>query len=114
MVSKNVQLKMRRIAMDFKSNQIAEGIFWVGSSEIQSDLRCNPYLLLDSDEAVLFEPGSVLDFEYVLDNIKKIVPLEKIKYIVLGHQDPDLCSSIPLFEKLELILHWLRIGEQRP
>jgi len=82
-----------------KSKQIAEGIYWVGFHDNHLGLQCNPYLLVDQDEAVLIDPGSVLDFEYVLDNIKKIIPLEHIKYVVLHHQDPDFCSSVPLFEK---------------
>lgn len=82
-----------------KRTEIADGIYWVGFNEDAIGLQCNPYLLVDHDEAVLFDPGSVLDFEYVLENVKSIIPIEKINYVVLHHQDPDFCSSVPLFEK---------------
>jgi flavorubredoxin len=58
----------------------------------------------------LIDPGSVLDFEGVLENVLSIVPLEKIKYVILHHQDPDFCASVPLFEQkganFKIITHW--------
>jgi len=92
------------------SMQIADGIYWVGFYEASATLQCNPYLLIDHNEAVLFDPGSVLDFQYVYENIKSLIPIERIKYIVLHHQDPDFCSSVPLFEKagakFTIVTHW--------
>lgn len=81
---------------------IIEHIYHVGDLKTQNGLECNPYLLIDEEEAVLFDPGSKLDFEVVLENVKKLVDINKIKYIVLHHQDPDFCSAVPLFENLGL------------
>jgi len=90
--------------------EIAGQIYWVWDKDASGDMRCNPYLLFDGNEAVLFDPGSVLDFEKVISNIKEIVPLKKIKYVVLSHQDPDLCSCLPLLEKentdFRIVTHW--------
>ena len=49
---------------------IVEQIYHVGDLKIQNGLECNPYLLIDGEEAVLFDPGSRLDFEAVLENIR--------------------------------------------
>lgn len=90
--------------------EIANGIYWVGGGGLEGNLRCNPYLLIDGDEAVLFDPGSVLDFSAVYANIRSLIDPAKIKYVVLHHQDPDLCSSVPLLEKAGLsftiVTHW--------
>jgi diguanylate cyclase (GGDEF)-like protein len=90
--------------------KIAENIYWVGHKIKDASLQCNPYLLCDGNEYVLFDPGSSLDFKYVLENIKKHVSIDKINYIILSHQDPDLCASVPLFEKAgfkgKIALHW--------
>lgn len=90
--------------------EVIKGVFWVGALGQEQGLHCNPYLLVEDEEAVLFDPGSVLDFEVVFSNVQKIIPLEKIKYIVLSHQDPDICSSTPLFEQrglqAEIVTHW--------
>lgn len=92
------------------SIQIEDGIYWVGSSNENLGLDCNPYLIVDNGEGILFDPGSVLDFETVYNNIIKMIPLEQIKYVVLHHQDPDFCSSVPLFEKagakFQIVTRW--------
>ncbi len=82
-----------------KFQKITDQVYYVGDPTTHNGLDCNPYLLVDEEEAVLFEPGSNLDYEAVLANITGLVPLEKIKYIVLTHEDPDLCLAVPLLEK---------------
>jgi len=92
------------------NTELYDNVFWVGDVEQINALHCNPYLILDGDEAVLFDPGSSLDFEKVFSNIIEITPIETVKYVVLSHQDPDLCASLPLFEKRGLkasvVCHW--------
>lgn len=93
-----------------KNIEIADGVFWLGLHDKSTSLQCNTYLLVDQGEAILFDPGSVLDFQYIFDHIKQFIPIEKIKYVVLHHQDPDFCSSVPLFEnagaKFTIVTHW--------
>lgn len=98
------------VTMRRRTEQIADGIYWVGGSQQEGGLNCNPYLIVDGEEAVLIDPGSVLDFDYVFENVCNLVPLDRIKYVILHHQDPDFCSSVPLFEKsgakFTIITHW--------
>lgn len=80
-----------------RTEEIAAGIYWVGGCAQDGGLHCNPYLIVDGDEGVLIDPGSVLDFEDVYENVCSIISLEKIKYVILHHQDPDffrLCHSL--------------------
>ena len=90
--------------------EIAPGVFWVGATHQAAPLNCNPYLLVDGNEAVLIDPGSPLDFPEVLKSVQSLVSLSQIKYIVLHHQDPDFCAATPLFEKAgfagRLVTHW--------
>ncbi len=78
---------------------LAEGLWWVGAGADSGVLQCNPYLLMQGGSAVLFDPGSVLDADVVMDKIRSFIPIEQIEAIVLSHQDPDLCSALPVFEK---------------
>lgn len=98
------------IDMQNKPVEIADGIYWVGTNVRESGLVCNPYLIVAGDEAVLVDPGSILDFEKVYENVTQLVCLEQIKYIILQHQDPDFCSSTPLFEQkgvtAAIVTHW--------
>lgn len=90
--------------------ELARGIYWVGSSEKQRGLGSNPYLFLDGEDALLLDPGSVLDFQIVKEKIEKILPVQKLTAIIIHHQDPDLCAALPLFEKAgftgPIICHW--------
>lgn len=90
--------------------ELDQGVFWVGTLKEQRGLDCNPYLIIEQEEGVLIDPGSVIDFETVKKNVEAIIPLEKIRYIILHHQDPDLCSSTPLFEEAgftgKIVTHW--------
>ena len=79
--------------------EIADGIFWVGFYDQQSGLHCNPYLIIDNDEALVIDGGSRPDFPTVMMKILQtgIAP-NQIKALLYQHYDPDLCGSIPNFE----------------
>ena len=82
-----------------KPIEIADGIFWVGFYDRQAGLHCNPYLIVDHDEALVIDGGSRPDFPTVMMKILQtgIAP-NRIKALLYQHYDPDLCGSIPNFE----------------
>lgn len=96
--------------MNQNTVEIARGIFWVGGNGQEGGLHCNPYLIVENGEGILIDPGSVLDFEMVYKNVSSILPISQIKYVILHHQDPDFCSSVPLFEQrganFTIVTHW--------
>ncbi len=83
-----------------KAVKIAEGVHWIGFYDEKAGFHCNPYLLIDGDEAILFDPGSVQDFPCVLSKVCQLVDFKQITHIIVTHQDPDLCGAIPRFEEL--------------
>ena len=88
--------------IDLESSvEIADGVYWVGFYDEQSGLHCNPYLIVDNDEAVVIDGGSRPDFATVMMKILQtgIVPSQIIA-LLYQHYDPDLCGSIPNFEDI--------------
>jgi flavorubredoxin len=83
------------------SVEIAEGVYWVGFYDEQSGLHCNPYLIVDNEEAMVIDGGSRPDFATVMMKILQtgIVP-NQIVALLYQHYDPDLCGSIPNFEDI--------------
>jgi len=75
--------------------EIAERIYWVGFHEKRSNVRCNPYLMIEGDQAVLIDAGSRPDFAIVMMKILQtgIAP-EQIAALIYHHVDPDLCGSM--------------------
>ncbi|MDH5409494.1 MAG: MBL fold metallo-hydrolase [Gammaproteobacteria bacterium] len=83
---------------DNEAIEIVEGIYWIGFYDDESKLNSNPYLIVDDDEAVLIDPGSVPDFPIVMRKIIDIINPEKISTIIAAHQDPDVCGNLPVME----------------
>jgi len=83
-----------------KPVEIAPGVSWIGFYDKNAGFHCNSYLVLDGDQAVLFDPGSVPHFPRVLSKVCRLVSFDQITHIIVTHQDPDLCASIPKFEEL--------------
>ena len=80
---------------------IAEGVYWIGFYDEQAGLHCNPYLIIDNDEAMVIDGGSRPDFATVMMKILQtgIAP-NQIVALLYQHYDPDLCGSIPNFEDI--------------
>lgn len=77
---------------------VVREIFWVGFNEKDSNLHCNPYLLIDKEDIVFFDPGSFPDFPTIMRKVLDIVRPENISLIVASHQDPDVCGNIAIVE----------------
>ncbi|RJP17922.1 MAG: hypothetical protein C4520_15440 [Candidatus Abyssobacteria bacterium SURF_5] len=85
---------------DSNAIEVADGLWWVGFADYEAGFSNNPYLLIDGDEAVLFDPGPghPLFRDIILQKIEQVTSPEHIRYLVVHHQDPDLCGLIPLIE----------------
>jgi len=93
---------MDLLEMDYSSFiEIAEGIYWVGFADESAGLHCNPYLIVDGDEAVLIDGGSRDDFSTVMLKIMRTGTNPKqIQRLIYQHYDPDLCGNIPHLEAI--------------
>lgn len=80
---------------------IAEGIYWVGYADENRGLHCNPYLIIEDDEAVLIDGGNRDDFSTVMLKILRTgLNPAKISRLIYQHYDPDLCGSLPQLESI--------------
>ncbi|MBI4993353.1 MBL fold metallo-hydrolase [Candidatus Wolfebacteria bacterium] len=80
--------------------QVAPGIYWVGFYDKDAIFSCNPYLIIDEDEAILIDGGSLGHFPFVARKVFSIIEPQKIKALILHHMDPDLCAAMPLFQNI--------------
>ena len=79
---------------------VTDGIYWIGFSDALAHMHCNPYLLIDGEDAVLFDPGSVTEFPIIMRKIIDLISPERIVLIVATHQDPDVCANLAIVEEL--------------
>lgn len=71
-------------------------IYWIGSLE-ETVFHCNSYLLRSGDRAYLIDPGGHGHFPQVRERVGKIMSPQDVTHIIVHHQDPDLCASLPLW-----------------
>jgi len=77
---------------------VTRDIFWIGFYDATAKLHCNPYLLVDDQEVVLFDPGSITDFPGIMRKIIDTTDLKIISAVVVSHQDPDVCGNLAIVE----------------
>lgn len=101
-VIRPISLVERKNFDDKLAHQVAPGVWWVGYLDADQHHSHNPFLIVDKDDAVLINPGSRAEEHYrlVRDKIASIIPSEQIQHIVVLHNDPERCASLPLFAKL--------------
>ncbi|MBW1783899.1 MAG: MBL fold metallo-hydrolase [Deltaproteobacteria bacterium] len=75
-----------------------DGVFWVGFRDENTNLFCNPYLIIEDEQAVLIDGGSRTDFAVVMMKILQAgIDPRQIIALIYQHYDPDLCGSMPSF-----------------
>ncbi len=79
---------------------VAADTYWVGFYDEAASLHCNPYLLVDDPDVVLIDPGSVPHFPIVMRKVIDLVDPGTIRAVVVSHQDPDVCGSLPVVEEV--------------
>jgi len=84
-----------------RAGEFADNIYWIGYADVKAAMQCNPYLIIDGDEAVVIDGGSRPDFPSVMMKILStgILP-SSIIALIYQHYDPDLCGSVPHFEDI--------------
>lgn len=94
-------MKINEEALEKEPANIAEGVYWVGYSDKNRGLHCNPYLIIEGDEAVLIDGGNRDDFSTVMLKILRtgLAP-SQITRLIYQHYDPDLCGSLPQLEAI--------------
>lgn len=81
--------------------KISDGIYWVGYSDADMRLHCNPYLIIEGREAVLIDGGSRDSFSEVMIKILRTgLNPAQITRLIYQHYDPDLCGSLPHLESI--------------
>jgi len=59
----------------------------------------NQYMVRTSSKALLMDPGGIELFSPMLAAVVKQVPVEQITHLFASHQDPDIISSLGLWDQ---------------
>jgi len=59
----------------------------------------NQYMVISKNNTLLMDPGGIELFSAMLATIIKQVPVDKITHLFASHQDPDIISSLGLWDQ---------------
>lgn len=87
---------------DVSPVELAPGVFHLGVQDKRNSWANIPYLVVEGDEAALIDPGSAKPefYSVVLQKLHKAIDPKKVRYLIVQHQDPDLCAALPIFEQI--------------
>lgn len=60
----------------------------------------NQYMIVSSGRALLLDPGGIELFAPMLAAVLKFVPIEQVTDVFASHQDPDIISSLGLWDQV--------------
>ncbi|MDD1783727.1 FprA family A-type flavoprotein [Enterovibrio sp. ZSDZ35] len=67
-------------------------------SKPEKIIDTNQYLIRTPGGALLMDPGGIEIFSAMLASVVKQVPIDQINHIFASHQDPDIISSLGLWD----------------
>ncbi len=74
----------------------------------------NQFMIISGDQSIILDPGGVELFAPMLAAVLKYVPIDKITHLFASHQDPDIISSLGLWDQVlpdaKLYSPWLWEG----
>lgn len=59
----------------------------------------NQYMITSGSQSILLDPGGIELFSSMLGAVVKEVPIDQITHLFASHQDPDIISSLGLWDK---------------
>ncbi len=91
---------MKQQLSDKDPIEIEKDIYWLGFADFEGGFSNNAYLIKAGKESILIDPGPgyPLYRDIFINKLQKVCNLDDIRYILVHHQDPDLCGIIPYIE----------------
>ena len=92
--------------------EIAPRTFWVGTMLEDVTLQSHTYLIEQTDQSVLIDPGSALAVDAVIAKVNEVVGLANVRWLVCSNTDPDVVGGLARFIEAGLhpeaviVTHW--------
>ncbi|HYC89206.1 MAG TPA: MBL fold metallo-hydrolase [Thermoanaerobaculia bacterium] len=76
--------------------EIEEGIYRISVPVPETDFAYNQFLVVD-EEPLLFHTGLRAHFPLVSEAIRRVMPLERLRYVAFSHFESDECGALNHF-----------------
>jgi flavorubredoxin len=89
-------------------------VFARDSAKPEKIIDTNQYLVTSGNDSLILDPGGIEIFSAMLSGVLKFIPIENITHLFASHQDPDIISSLGMWDqvvpKAKLHSPWLWEG----
>jgi len=82
----------------YESNDHSWIVFGRDVDKPDAIIDTNQYMVVSKNNALLMDPGGIELFSAMLSAVIKEVPAQKITHLFASHQDPDIISSLGLWD----------------
>ena len=79
--------------MESRIDEVADGIYRINTYFPEMDFGFNQYLIT-ADEPLLFHTGMRAVFSAVSEQIAKVMPVDRLRWITFGHVEADECGAM--------------------
>lgn len=83
----------------FESNDHRWVYFGRDPEKIDKIIDTNQYMVVTKHQALLMDPGGIELFAPMLAAVVKQIPIDQLTYLFASHQDPDIISSLGLWDQ---------------
>ena len=83
----------------FENNSHAWLMFGRDDEKPDEIIYTNQYIVISNKNALLMDPGGIELFSAMLSAVIKQLPADKITHLFASHQDPDIISSLGLWDQ---------------
>lgn len=83
----------------FNNNRHQWYMFGRDPDKPEKIIDTNQYMVRTANNALLMDPGGIELFSAMLASVVKQVPIEQVTHLFASHQDPDIISSLGLWDK---------------
>lgn len=98
----------------FESNTHTWLVFGRDEDKPDEIIDTNQYIVISNKNALLMDPGGIELFSSMLSAVIKKLPADQVTHIFASHQDPDIISSLGLWDQAlpSAVLHspWIWEG----
>lgn len=77
-------------------HEIEDGIYRISVPVPEADFAYNQFLVVD-DEPLLFHTGLRAHFPLVSEAVRRVMPLERLRYVAFSHFESDECGALNHF-----------------
>jgi len=82
----------------YKSDDATWVVFGRDPEKPNHIIDTNEYIIVSKGNTIVMDPGGTEIFPEVVSSISKFISIDTIKYIFGSHQDPDILSSLSMWQ----------------